>query len=496
MKQEMASLSENQTWTLSNLPEGRKAIRNKWVFAIKRGPDGSLERYKARLVVKGCSQKPGVDYEEVYAPVVRYSTIRYLMAVATKFDLDVDQMDVVTAFLQGELGDEQIFMVQPEGFAVPNGKVCKLNKALYGLKQSSRVWNANLDEVLREFGLQRSRVDTCLYWMLDGEKMLFVTIYVDDLLIFTNDRRLKKRLKDFLMQRFKMKDLGEATHCLGIRIQRDRREGKLSLDQQAYIEEIVRRFGMTNANPVAAPADPSGRLEKSMAPKTEREKMEMRDVPYKEAVGCLSFVAQTTRPDIAFAVNAVSQFSSNPGRQHWEAVKRIIRYLKGTATKKLQYKRDENGQLVGYSDADWGGDPDSRRSTTGYVFTMQGAAIAWNVKKQPTVALSSCEAEYMALSRSIQEAMWWSNLRSEFTNVGPVPMFCDNQSAISIAGNGSYNPRTKHVSIRYHFVHESLENGVVKLGYTPTSSQPADGFTKPLATPNQQKFCHFIGVAD
>lgn len=255
--------------------------------------------------MKGCSQKPEVDYEEVYAPVVRYSTIRYLMAVATKFDLDVDQMDVVTAFLQGELGDEQIFMVQPEGFAVPNGKVCKLNKALYGLKQSSQVWNAKLDEVLREFGLQRSRVDTCLYWMLDGEKMLFVTIYVDDLLIFTNDQRLKKRLKDFLMQRFKMMDLSEATHCLGIRIQRNRREGKLSLDQQAYIEEIVRCFGMTNANPVA-PADPSGRLVKSMAPKTEREKMEMRDVPYKEAVGCLSFVAQTTRPDIAFAVNAVS----------------------------------------------------------------------------------------------------------------------------------------------------------------------------------------------
>ncbi|KXJ84276.1 hypothetical protein RP20_CCG014294 [Aedes albopictus] len=332
--------------------------------------------------------------------------------------------------------------------------------------------------------------------MLDGETMLFVTIYVDDLLIFTNDGRLKKKLKQFLMQNFKMKDLGPATHCLGIRIKRNRREGKLSLDQQAYIEEIVRRFGMENAYSIATPADSGVRLEKSMAPKTEEEEMEMRNVPYKEAVGCLSFVAQTTRPDIAFAVNAVSQFSSNPGKPHWEAVKRIIRYLKGTATKKLEYSRNPTDELKGYSDADWGGDPDSRRSTSGYVFTLQGAAIAWNVKKQPTVALSSCEAEYMALSRSIQEAMWWRNLRSEFSNVGPVSVLCDNQSAISIANNGSYNPRTKHVSIRYHFVHENLENGVVKLNYIPTFSQPADGFTKPMTKQNQEKFCRLIGVAD
>lgn len=194
--------------------------------------------------------------------------------------------------------------------------------------------------------------------MLDGETMLFVTIYVDDL--------RKKDLKTFLMKKFQMKDLGEASHCLGIRIKRDRRGGKLSLDRQAYIEEIVRRFGMIDAYPVATPVDSSLKLDKSMSPKTEAEVNEMRNVPYKEAVGCLSFVAQTTRPDIAYAVNAASQFSTNPGRPHWEAVKRIIRYLKGTAAKKLQYTKDETGGLQGFSDADWGGDqfchPRTRRS--------------------------------------------------------------------------------------------------------------------------------------
>lgn len=176
MKEEIASLDQNQTWMLTDLPEGRKAIRNKWVFKTKRGPDGNIQRYKARLVVKGCSQKPGIDYEDVYSPVVRYSTIRYLMALAVKFDFDVDQMDVVTAFLQGELGDEELYMMQPEGFDKVNGKVCRLKKALYGLKQSSRVWNGKLDAVLREFGLQRSQVDTCLYWILDRDIILFVKI--------------------------------------------------------------------------------------------------------------------------------------------------------------------------------------------------------------------------------------------------------------------------------------------------------------------------------
>ncbi|XP_055603735.1 uncharacterized protein LOC129751963 [Uranotaenia lowii] len=253
---------------------------------------------------------------------------------------------------------------------------------------------------------------------------------------------------------------------------------------------------MADAKPVSIPADPSVRLGKSMGPNGPEEEAEMKKVPFKEAVGCLSFTAQVTRPDISYAVNAVSQFCSNPGRQHWEAVKKIIRYLKGTTTNKLEYSKRGSSELVGFSDADWGGDPDNRRSTTGYVFTMQGGAISWNVKKQPTVALSSCEAEYMALSRTIQEAMWWTNLRSQIFEEEPVLIHCDNQGAISIAGNGAYNPRTKHVSIRYHFVHESLKEGAVKVKYIPTTDQPADGFTKPLAVQKQQQFCKLVGVTD
>ncbi|XP_055605667.1 uncharacterized protein LOC129753844 [Uranotaenia lowii] len=209
---------------------------------------------------------------------------------------------------------------------------------------------------------------------------MYCTIYVDDFLIFTKDRQLKQKLKAYLCEQFKMKDL-----------------------------------------------DPSVRLGKSMGPNGPEEEAEMKKVPFKEAVGCLSFAAQVTRPDISYAVNAVSQFCSNTGRQHWEAVKKIISFLKGTTTKKLEYSKRGSSELVGFSDADWGGDPDNRMSTTGYVFTMQGGAISWNVKKQPTVALSSCEAEYMTLSRTIQEAMWWTNLRSQIFEEEPVRQPRSNQ---------------------------------------------------------------------
>lgn len=496
MREEIEALERNETWVMDDLPDGHKAIRNKWVYKTKRGPDGRVERYKARLVVKGCSQRPGIDFDEVYSPVVRYSTIRFLMALAVKHDLQIDQMDAVTAFLQSELGDETIFMQLPEGFTSDQVKVCRLRKALYGLKQSSRVWNKQLDAALREFGLEQSKTDTCLYFKLFGGKMLFVTIYVDDFLIFTNCRKMKKKLKRYLCSRFQMKDIGEAKFCLGLRISRNMERGELTLDQEKYVEELLEKYQMKNCHPVSTPFEPSERLDKSMCPTSTKEQEEMTKVPYKEAVGSLLYLAQATRPDISFAVNAVSQYCSNPGRRHWEAVKRILRYLKGTAGNRLVYKKDGNSQVVGYTDADWGGDPDTRKSTTGYVFVLQGGAISWSVKRQPTVALSSCEAEYMALSRTIQEALWLRNLQQPIFEEQKITILCDNQSAISIARNGSYNPRTKHVDIRYHFVHDTLEQDMIDLQYVNTNDQAADGFTKPLPPIKLVKQRQLIGITD
>lgn len=445
-------------------------------------------------MVKGCSQRYGIDYEEVYAPVVRYSTIRYLMALAVEHDLEIEQMDAVTAFLQGKLKDEEIYMDQPEGFIKDPSKVCKLKKALYGLKQSSRIWNLQLDEALREFGLQRSEIDPCLYFKKEGGRMMFVTIYVDDFLLFTNDQALKKKLKAFLNSRFKMKDLGEAKLCLGLRITRDRKNGKLWLDQKQYLKDVLERFSMANCNSVSTPADPSAKLDKTMCPSDPEEVREMQTVPYKEAVGSLMYAAYATRPDIAFAVNTVSKFSNNPGRRHWEAVKRIIRYLKGTMDHRLQFSKQSNPDLTGYSDADWGGDAEERKSTTGYVFTKMGGAISWNSKRQDVVALSTCEAEYIALSRTAQEALWWQQLLKQLDDQQVVPIMCDNQSAICVAKNQGFNPKTKHIAIRYHFVRDTLNRGEVTLDYVPTKQQPADGLTKPLTKQNHEQFKKMLGI--
>ncbi|XP_055623253.1 uncharacterized protein LOC129766690 [Toxorhynchites rutilus septentrionalis] len=220
----------------------------------------------------------------------------------------------------------------------------------------------------------------------------------------------------------------------------------------------------------------------------------MKKVPFKEVVGSLLYAAQATRPDIAFAVNLVSQFSANPGRQHWEAVKRIMRYLRGTCDEKLMYLKSGDSQLTGYTDADWGGDTDTRKSTTGYVFKKMGGAISWNVKRQSCVALSSCEAEFIALSRTTQEAFWWQQLLRQIDGEQTIAIFCDNQSAICMTRNDGCNPRTKHVSIRYQFVKDVVEKGDIKLHYIPTHEHPADGFTKALAKQKHIQFMELTGI--
>lgn len=315
MQDEYNSLIENNTWTLCELPKGRKAIKNKWVFKTKRDADGIISRYKARLVVKGCSQKYGIDYQEIFAPVIRYQTVRYLMALSVQMDLHIHQMDAVTAFLQGELNQETIYMEQPQGFVGDKNLVCKLEKALYGLKQSSRVWNLKLDAALKKFGCKQSQLDPCLYYMINNRQILIITIYVDDFLIFWNNEEMFKSFKQFLMANFKMKDLGVANYCLGIRITRNYQEGKLWLDQECYTTKVLEKYNMVNCKPVKTPLNTSCKFSEN-SPKIDNTK-----IPYREAVGSLLFLAQISRPDISYAVHRVSQFCNNPTQEHWDAVK-------------------------------------------------------------------------------------------------------------------------------------------------------------------------------
>jgi hypothetical protein len=474
---EYASLMENKTWTLTPLPKGRKAIGCKWVFRVKRNADGSIEKYKARLCAKGYSQVKGLDFNETFAPVAKFSSLRILLSIAAVQDLEVHHMDVKCAFLNGDL-EEEIYMQQPEGF-IEEGKeslVCKLQRSLYGLKQSPRAWNQKLDAELKELGFMRSEADHSLYIHFHEHDLVFVIVYVDDMLILSNSIPQVQALKRNLERKFKMTDLGEATFFLGMEIKRDREHRTMQLSQRRYVNDILKRFNMESCKPVGTPIATKTKLKRA-----DDEETTMDRSLYQSAVGSLMYLMVSTRPDIAYSVGAVSQFMANPMEDHYMVVKRIFRYLQGTAAVCLELG-GEQLLVEGFSDADWAACEESRKSTTGYVFKVGVGAVSWASKRQPTVALSTTEAEYMALSAAAREAVWMQRLFMElrFDAADSITINVDNQSCISLAKNPSFHARTKHIDIRHHFVREKVESGVVDLVFCPTKEMVADVLTKAL----------------
>ncbi len=479
IQEELKSLDENKTWDLVDLPKGQRMVKTKWIFKVKRDSDGKVSRYKARLVAKGFTQRPGIDYDQTFAPVVRYSSIRFLIALAVEHNLKIHQLDAITAFLQGDV-EEDIYVEQPEGCSDGSQRVCKLNRALYGLKQASRQWNIKLDAVLKKNGLKKSKVDPCVYYSTD--RCLILAVYVDDIMIFYSDAEQLEKLKSSLCSSFKMKDMGRAKSCLGIRLTYT--DSGIALDQSNYINEILQNFGMQDSKPMGTPSDTSQKLSSAITLGEEKN-----DVPYQQVVGCLLYLSQCTRPDIAYAINDVSRFNGKHAEIHWKAVKRILRYLKGTVNYKLSYRKSEDYMISGYTDADWASDIDSRRSCTGYVFKLSNAAITWGSKRQKTVALSSTEAEYMALGSAVQEAIWLRQLAYELEQnlKRPINLYCDNQSTIKLAESEAYRHRTKHIDIRHHFVREMVLNGSINIEFVNTEENVADALTKAIP---KQKFVY------
>ncbi|KAG8478903.1 hypothetical protein CXB51_028748 [Gossypium anomalum] len=409
MQEEMESLHKNKTWDLVKLPKGKKTVRCKWVFKKKEGtPRVEEPKYKARLVAKGYSQVPGVDFTDVFSPVVKHSSIRALLGIVAMHDLELEQLDVKTAFLHGEL-EEDIYMQQPEGFTVSEKEdyVCLLKKSLYGLKQSPRQWYKRFDSFMTSHDFKRSSFDSCVYFKKNNDgSFVYLLLYVDDMLIAAKDKGEIRKVKAQLSEEFEMKDLGPAKKILGMEILRDR--------------------------------------------KTNDEIEYMSHVPYSSAVGSLMYAMVCSRPDLSYAVSAVSRYMANPGKEHWKAVQWILRYLRGTTDVCLQFGRTEDG-VIGYVDADFAGDLDRRRSLTGYVFTIGGCAISWKATLQTTVALSTTEAEYMAITEACKEAIWLKGLFSELNEDLQIStVFCDSQSAIFLTKDQMFHERTKHIDVRYH----------------------------------------------
>ena len=491
MEKEIESLRESDVWELVDLPKGRKAVGSKWVFKVKTDAEGSVERFKARLVAQGFSQKSGIDYDETFSPVARFESVRTVIALAVQNGLKLHQVDVTTAFLNGEL-KEEVYMKQPEGFVVKGQEhlVCKLKRSIYGLKQSSRCWNSVLDQHLKKLGFIQSVSDPCIYVASVGE-MFMIAVHVDDLVLAAKSDKHIADVKKALSEKFEVKDMGELHHFLGTKVLQNKQNGEVWIGQPAYTQTVLRKFNMENAKPVDTPVDISSKLVK-MNEDSESANQEQ----FQSAVGSLLYLSTMTRPDITYAVSNVAKFCANPAKEHWIAVKRIMRYLIGTMHLGLLYRKNELKSCVGFSDADWAGDLDDRKSTSGYIFQMSGAAISWRSKKQACVALSTAEAEYIALASAAQEAVWMRQLLTDLRSKPEeaTKIYEDNQSAICLAKNPQFHGRAKHIGIKYHYIREQVENGNVELSYCRTEEMVADALTKGLSRGQFRKLREMLGM--
>lgn len=493
MNDEMSALGENETFELTTLPPDRKAVGGKWVYTVKSGPNGE-QQHKARYVAKGYSQIQDIDYQETFSPTARMTSIRTLVHLAVQNDWEVHQMDVKAAFLNAPI-DVELYVEQPEGYEVKSksGKklVLKLNKSLYGLKQSGRNWNTKLHEQLLEQGFAQSRVDPCVYTkdlnQPTGDQAVIV-VWVDDILIAASNASFMKAIKVKMNLTFKMKDLGKVSWFLGIQFLHDPRDGSITMSQSQYIEKLLLKFGMHDCKPKYTPCDVN--LNKFCDEPAEPADEKM----YKEMVGSLIYLMTATRPDLCYIVTRLSQYMARPTLNHMIAAKHVLRYLKATIGQTLIYRKSETPmKLVGACDADWGNLAD-RKSITGYCFMIsdKGPCISWKSKKQQTVALSTCEAEYMSMCAATQEGIFLKALIKDMkpgtSDTESFTLMCDNQGAIALSKNPVSHQRSKHIDIRYHFVRDQVQNGTMNIVYLPTDQNWSDMFTKPVSRTKLQMF--------
>lgn len=424
IEEELKAHEKNNTWQIIPRDRDRKTIDSKWVFKVIRGADGSVLRFKARLCARGFLQQKGVDFTETFSPVVRYDSLRVLLATVTQLDLEMIQFDVRTAFLYGEL-EEEVHIEVPVGLKVKASAsevVCRLYKSLYGLKQAPRCWNRTFCDFLEQFKFKATDADECIFFGVYQGSAIYLALFVDDGLIACKSQEVLEIIIEKLENAFDI-TIGDCSSFAGLQLSRNRVERSMFLHQSAYIQRTLEKFHMSNAKAVSVPADPHVVLQPAELC------AELHNVPYREAVGSLMFLATVSRPDIAYAVNTASKFLNRPGNIHWRAVKKIFAFLVGTKNVGIMYKSGgSEPELMGYSDADYANDLETRRSTTGYVFGLANGPVSWASQRQKLVVLSTTEAEYVAASTAAKEAIW---LRRLLEGIGrqcerEIVLFVDN----------------------------------------------------------------------
>jgi hypothetical protein len=488
INKEGQALDDNGTWKLVERPSGKKVLTSMWVLKIKRNSDGTIERYKARLVVRGCFQVKGIDFDEIFAPVVRLESLRVLLAITCIEDLECEQMDIETAFLNGEC-KEEVYMEQPQGLVKPGMEhlVCKLVKSLYGLKQAPRAWHKALTDFLVSIGFNKLFSDPCIYMKLEKEEKQIIAIYVDDLLLITKSVETMRKMKASIGAKFKAKTLGSVNFILGLKVTRDRQARKLWINQEQHAKSILEKFNFSHCKPVDTPTWSQRKLEKGTS-------ILSQDKPYRQLIGSLMYLMVGSRPDIAYAVQDVSQFLNCYDKSHWEAGKRILRYIQGTSSVGLEYS-GERVILGAYADSDYASSTVDRKSVSGYITKIGNCVITWSSRKQRTVAQSTAEAEYISLAHCTREVLFLRQLLGELGyEQSTTEILDDNQACISMAENPVQHSRTKHIDVRYHFIRERVKNKEVKVKYVESKENVADILTKGLERPAFQYLFKIMGL--
>eukprot|EP00253_Pinus_taeda_P009330 PITA_09330 len=455
MNEEYRSLLANNTWDLVPLPKGRKLVRCKWVYRTKYGPDGKVNKHKAQLVAKGFSQVEGIDYTETFSPVAKMNSVRLVLSLAASFKWEVHQMDVKSAFLHGDL-HEEIYMEQPIGFIqTESSLVCHLKKSLYGLKQAPRAWCAKMDSFLLESGFSRCHYDNTVYTKKEGKSLITLVLYVDDLILTGSDPNLINHVKSSLKKNFEMTELGHLHYFLGLQVLQSK--DSIFLSQSKYACDLLRFFHMEYCKLAPSPFQSGVKLSVTCT------SPEVDATLYRQLVGKPLYLTHT-RPDLSFVVGLCQS----------------------------------NSSISCFTDSDWAGDPDDRKSTAGYVFTLGSGPITWACKKQAAISLSSAESEYRGAVEASKEALWLRQILSEFgfEQQHPTTLWCDNQSAIQLCKDQVQHQRSKHIELHMHFIRKLIHDHVLEVQYCSTDDQVADIFTKALTEAKFTKLRYMLGVQE
>lgn len=483
MNDEIKSLEENKTWKIVNKPEDKKIVEVKWIYRIK-----SNGIYKARVVAKGFQQLYE-ENEEIYSPVARMTTLKVLLSTACVKNWQIEQMDVETAFLNGQIKSE-VYIYPPDGYDVQPNKVCLLKKSLYGLRESPRDWYECFHDFMVNMKFERSSYDYCLYRRNVNNNKIYIILYVDDLLIFSDKNAAIKEIKGKLNKRFKMKDLGKVKQYLGIDIEYLPEKRSMFLSQESYIKTVAEKFNVTDSKPVSTPMELNLKLEPA--------EVENSSLKYRNLIGALLYIANGTRPDISFAVNYLSRYQNCFSDTHYKYALRVLKYLYHTRFLKLNYNGNYDEVIDAYVDADWAADIIDRKSTTGILVRVFGNPVMWRSQKQKIVSRASTHAEFYALANCVEEVLPIKGVLCDLgVNVlNPVNVYEDNSGAIALAKNGKFCKNSKHIDISYHFVHDFEKKGIINVVKISTDEQLADILTKSLGKLKFQTFRMLLNVIE